>query len=97
MDVRVPSFRYVKTPGKSVTPMVAEALLVTSATLVAVTKYTPPAVGAVYCTEVEVVALSVPQAFPKQPEPETLHVTPLFNESFTTVAAKTIDLERVRP
>jgi hypothetical protein len=77
--------------------MVAEVLLVTSATLVAVTKYTPPTVGAVYVTELEVIALSVPQALPEQPEPDTFHVTPLLDESFATVADKTIDWEMVRP
>jgi hypothetical protein len=35
---RVPSFRYVKTPVRFVTPIVAAALTVTFATLVAITR-----------------------------------------------------------
>jgi hypothetical protein len=44
--------------------------------------------GAVYVTEVGVVLLSVPQADPLQPLPETDQLTPAFFESFCTVALK---------
>jgi hypothetical protein len=87
----------VYTPAKSVTPIVAVALLVTFATLVAVTRYTPPVVGAVYFTEVEVTALKVPQEFPEHDGPETLQVTPFPEESFATVAVRVTDCEMVSP
>jgi hypothetical protein len=45
----------------------------------------------------EVTALRVPQALPEQAEPDTVQVTPLFEESFATVAAKTTDWPVVRP
>jgi len=77
--------------------MDAAALLVTLATLVAVTTYTPPVVGAVYLTEVVVPAVKVPHAFPEHDEPETLHVTPSPVESFSTVAFNVTDCEMVSP
>ena len=42
--------------------------------------------GAAYFADVDVTALSVPQVAPEQPLPERVHVTPLFAESFDTVA-----------
>ena len=42
-------------------------------------------------TEPPEFAESVPQAAPLQPEPERLQVTPLFCESFCTVAVKLCD------
>jgi hypothetical protein len=51
----------------------------------------------VYVAEVEVTELKVPQALPEQLEPETVHVTPLPEESLLTVAASTTDWETVNP
>lgn len=39
-------------------------------------------------TEVLVTLLRVPQVEPEQPEPDRAHVTPLFAESFATMAVK---------
>jgi len=51
----------------------------------------------VYFTEVDVTAVKEPHALPEQPEPETLQVTPEFEESFATVAVSVTDCDRVSP
>jgi len=42
---------------------------------------------------VVVTFVSVPQAAPEQPLPKTLQLTPLFAESFCTVAVKPVDCD----
>ena len=74
----------------------AAAVLLVSATDLAVSVTTAGAgtlPGAVYVIGVPDaldVADSVPQAAPEQPAPVNAHVTPLFWESFATVAAKVV-------
>jgi hypothetical protein len=51
----------------------------------------------VYFTVVEVAAVKVPQALPEQDDPETVHVTPWFDESFATVARRVTDCDDVKP
>ena len=77
------------TPGRSVAPIVAEALLVTSATLVAVTVTTPGIVGATYTAEVVDWLLNEP-ALADQ-------VTPALPTSWATVAVKVSDCEMTSP
>ena len=77
--------------GTAVTVIVADADFVPSATDVAFSATVAGAgtnAGAVYVTEVVVTFVSVPQLAPEQPVPESAHVTPLFCESFCTVAVK---------
>jgi len=77
--------------GAAVTVMVADADFVPSATDVAFSVTVAgvgTAEGAVYVTEVLVTFVSVPHVAPEQPLPESDHVTPLFCESFCTVAMK---------
>jgi hypothetical protein len=76
---------------------VAVALFVTLATLVAVTRYWPPVVGAVYLTDVDVAELKVPQAVPEHEEPDTVQVTPCPDVSFSTVAVSVTDCDSVIP
>jgi hypothetical protein len=71
--------------------MVAVPLLVPSVTDVAVSVTVAgfgAVDGALYVTEVVVTLLSVPQAVPLHPLPETDQLTPLFCESFCTVTVK---------
>ncbi|HWH58132.1 MAG TPA: hypothetical protein VN682_10910, partial [Terriglobales bacterium] len=82
---------------RSVTPIVAVESLVLSATLVAVTVYTPATFGAVYVTENALADVSVPHPEPEQEVPETAQVTPLPVESFVTVAVSVTDRESVKP
>jgi hypothetical protein len=66
-------------PFRSVIPIVAVAVFVTSDTLVAVTVYTPAADGAVYVTglpDALLALLNVPQALPEQLTLEALQFTP---------------------
>ncbi len=77
--------------GAAVTVTVAVELLVGSATEVAV-RVTPFGEGALadaaYVTDVAVMFDSVPHVEPLQPVPERLQVTPLFWESFVSIAVK---------
>jgi hypothetical protein len=73
-------------PGRSVTPMEIDALLVTSATLVAMIEYTPALEGATYVAETEVTLVNVPQEAPEQPAPDANQVIPAARTSFCTVA-----------
>ena len=59
-----------------------EALLVTSATLVAVMEYTPGVEGATKVAKVEVTLEKLPQEVPEQDGPEADHVTPAEAMSF---------------
>ena len=80
----------------AVTVMVAVPLLVPSVTDVAVSVTVAgfgAVAGALYVTEVVVALLSVPQAVPLQPLPETDQLTPLFCESFCTVKGPQIILQ----
>jgi hypothetical protein len=75
--------------GGGVTMTTAEAVLVVSATEVAVTvmlRLAETEDGALYVAALVVVLVKVPQAPPVTPVPEQLQVTPLALESFSTVA-----------
>jgi hypothetical protein len=77
--------------GAAVTVMVADADFVPSATEVAfivTVAVVGTAAGAVYVADVVVTFVSVPHVAPEQPVPESDHVTPLFCESFCSVAVK---------
>src|ERR1700694_5352199 len=76
-------------PERFVTPMVAEALLVTSAMLVAVTVTTPEVLGAT--------KLAVRIVCAEKDPAEAVHVTPALPMSFKTVAVKLSDWESVNP
>src|SRR5580704_3219317 len=73
-------------PARSVTPIEIDALLVRSATLVAMMEYTPALEGATYVAETEVTLVNVPQEVPEQPVPDADHVMPAAWTSFSTVA-----------
>jgi hypothetical protein len=75
--------------AKSVTPIVAVALFVPSATLVAVTVTTPAEFGATYVAAAVLCALKLPL--------DAVHVTPALPTSFVTVAVNGIACEIVNP
>jgi hypothetical protein len=52
--------------------------------------------GALYVTDVVVTFVKVPQAAPVHPTPDSVQLTPLFAESFCTVAVKPVDCEVCR-
>jgi hypothetical protein len=88
-----PGREVLETAGADVIVRLTAAVLVESATDVAVTVTASAAetvLGALYVVAVAVPAVSVPQAAPVQDAPETVHVTPLLKVSLATVAVKLI-------